>query len=85
MQNKLWFKAKRYGWGWYPCSSQGWPVILAWFLLIIGYLKFFKSDFKENLSINHFIFIFISICILIFICYEKREKPVWRWGESRDK
>ena len=24
MPQKLWFKAKLYGWGWYPCSWEGW-------------------------------------------------------------
>ena len=29
-EKKLWFRAKCYGWGWYPCSWEGWLVILIW-------------------------------------------------------
>ncbi len=78
--NKLWFKAKKYGWEWVPITWEGWLVILAWFLLVIGYLKFIEKGFEEAPSIRHFIFIFISVFVLIYICYKKGEKPHWRWG-----
>ncbi len=26
MSDKLWFKAKKFGWGWTPCSWEGWTV-----------------------------------------------------------
>jgi hypothetical protein len=26
MTTKLWFKAKNYGWGWYPITWQGWLI-----------------------------------------------------------
>jgi len=29
----LWFKAKQYGWGWYPARWQGW-------LIVIGFIIF---------------------------------------------
>ncbi len=30
---KYWFKAKNYGWGWYPATWQGW-LILAGFIYL---------------------------------------------------
>lgn len=27
-KNKLWFKAKNYGWGWYPVTWEGWTVTI---------------------------------------------------------
>ena len=52
MENKkLWFRAKRYGWGWYPCSWQGWAVLAMYvFALLSNALytnnhEFSNSDF----------------------------------------
>ena len=33
---KLWFKARRYGWGWTPCSIEGWLVTVATAVLLLG-------------------------------------------------
>jgi hypothetical protein len=33
---KLWFRARRYGWGWTPCSIEGWLVMIAAALTLIG-------------------------------------------------
>ena len=27
-QRPLWFRARRYGWGWTPCSIEGWIVTI---------------------------------------------------------
>ena len=75
-KNKLWFKAKCYGWGWYPCSWEGWLVILIWVTLFtFGVLK------MDHEWLKNVIFISIFTAILIWICYKKGEKPRWRWGK----
>jgi len=33
---KLWFKAKRYGWGWTPACWQGWLVLGVYFAVLIA-------------------------------------------------
>ena len=73
---KLWFKAKHYGWGWCPCSWQGWLLILAWVILFT--LAVIKMDHEW---LKNLIFIFVFTGILIWICYKKGEKPRWRWGK----
>jgi hypothetical protein len=36
-----WFRAKRYGWGGrLPCSWQGWAVLAAFIVLVLGGLHF---------------------------------------------
>ena len=37
MENKFWFKRKKYGWGWRPASYEGWAVTLA----VFGYIVFY--------------------------------------------
>lgn len=75
-KQKLWFRRKRYGWGWTPCSWEGWLVIFIWVLFFISLVKDMDHEWLKNL-----LFIFISVAILIFICYKKGEKPKWSWGK----
>jgi prepilin signal peptidase PulO-like enzyme (type II secretory pathway) len=75
-KEKLWFRAKCYGWGWYPCSWQGWFVILIWVILFIFSVIKMDHEWLKNL-----LFIFLITFILILICWKKGEKPRWRWGE----
>ncbi len=82
MKNQLWFKRKIYGWGWYPCSWQGWLVLLAYLLLVL----FFSFTIGESSPLSEIFFTFALPIILltitlIRICYKKGEKPRWSWGK----
>jgi hypothetical protein len=81
-KQKLWFRAKRYGWGWYPSSWQGWVFLLAWvinFIFIISNID--KSSENASKSfIQVFVSVLILVIILLFVCYAHGEKPRWRWG-----
>lgn len=77
MKNKkLWFKAKRFGWGWYPCSWQGWIAILIWAILFV-----FGISKMDHEGLKNIFFIFVFTAILIWVCWKKGEKPQWRWGK----
>ena len=76
---KLWFRRKLYGWGWTPCSWQGWLVILIWVILFIPAVSNLDREIYKN-----YLFIFLSIAVLIAICYKKGEKPKWQWGKRRE-
>ena len=81
---KIWFKAKKYGWGWYPASWEGWAVILI-YLLIIGVLVYiFQTNIEKYLDI-YFALVFIFTALLIYISYKKGEKPGWHWGDKDKK
>lgn len=75
-KEKLWFKAKCYGWGWYPCSWEGWLVLLVWAFLFVSVVSTIDHEWLKNL-----IFIILSFSVLIYLCYKKGEKPRWRWGK----
>jgi hypothetical protein len=70
-----WFKRKLYGWGWYPCSWQGWLTILVWAILFSFAMLKMDYEWLKNL-----IFIFIMTAVLLWICYRKGETPRWSWG-----
>ncbi len=80
---KVWFKAKTYGWGWYPSSWQGWTILLLYLTSTI--LLFIRIDSNSH-SVSDTLINFIPLTtiltlILITICYLKGEKPRWRWGK----
>lgn len=75
---KLWFRAKLYGWGWYPCSWEGWLVTLA-FIVLIGLSA---ARLVNGGSVTFYLVsLLILTAVLIAICYKTGEKPRWRWGK----
>lgn len=83
--NKLWFKRKRYGWGWTPSSWEGWLVLFIWAIffirntiLISGIEEENKHELPQLLLLQ-----ILSIVVVIFISYWKGESPRWQWGEKR--
>ena len=84
--DKLWFKAKRYGWGWYPVSWEGWLILLAYtILIIIPAVKINDTAHSGSDALIAFAPYFIILTgLLLVICYRKGEVPGWRWGEHRD-
>lgn len=79
MEKKLWFKAKTYGWGWYPVSWEGWLVIFIWVIFFSLSIINTRNEWPERLII-----IILSVSVLIYICYKKGEKPEWRWGKKNE-
>ena len=81
-ESKIWFPAKKYGWGWgFPCAWQGWVVYAVWALLLFGG--------GIPLALHHIgIFVVYSIvlsAVLMLIVVAKGEKPRWHWGDSENK
>jgi len=79
----IWFKAKKWGWGWRPISWQGWGVTALYVLSLLRLALEAKkqhsvSDFLINFGLD---FIVLTIPFLI-ICYLKGEKPRWSWGKD---
>jgi hypothetical protein len=76
---KIWFPAKKYGWGWgLPTCWQGWVVMAVWLVAL-------TAGIPLALHGHHFFFIAYTIllaAILILICWLKGEKPRWRWGKD---
>lgn len=85
MQDNLWFKNKKYGWGWTPCSWQGWAVLAMYFFAVITNVisindhAFSSSDFLTQF----FPQMYILTVFLLIICWAKGEKPRWQWGDKK--
>ena len=78
-EQRFWFRAKRYGWGWgLPATWQGWVVFITWMAIVIS-----VSGWLAERSLPlFFLFIAVMSAVLIAICYVKGEPPRWRWGEK---
>lgn len=80
-QTRVWFPAKKYGWGWGPpCSWQGWLVCAVWFAsLLMG------GIFLAPRSIGFFVAYSIALgAVLLVVVFLKGEHPRWRWGEEEN-
>ena len=79
-ENRYWFPAKRYGWGWGPPNCwQGWVVLLSCLIVsVIAALFFARTHALIYMAI-----LIATIGLLLVICYVKGETPAWRWGDRK--
>ncbi len=76
MDQKLWFKAKRFGWGWTPSTWEGWTVIAVYAVSVIV-----STLYGQDHQPLHGTFLVLATVLLIWICRRKGENPTWRWGK----
>lgn len=77
---KLWFKNKRYGWGWVPASWEGWVAVLVYILSAIGVGLVYTPE-------SGFFYVGFGVLTgaLIALSYATGETPEWRWGDKKKK
>lgn len=81
MDRPLWFKAKRYGWGWYPCTWQGWAITLGYVVAAIAIgLTIDEQSSAKEVALSFALPMILLTSGLIHIAYITGEKPRWRWG-----
>jgi hypothetical protein len=77
-EKKIWFPAKRYGWGWGPpVCWQGWVVIVVWIMLLVAGQLLLRRHIGWLVA-----YAAVLVLGLIGIGYSKGEKPRWRWGKD---
>jgi len=85
--NKLWFRARRYGWGWVPCSLEGWLVIVAFLAGDIAGTVIFMNRVRAapeeagSAAIVFLVWIAALVGALVMICWRTGERPHWNWGK----
>ena len=81
-EKRIWFPAKKYGWGWgWPCAWQGWVVLAVYVLLLSGSAFLLLSDERRHFGVWLGSVTVLS-AIFTAICWLKGEKPRWRWGQE---
>jgi hypothetical protein len=82
----LWFRTKRYGWGWTPASVEGWLVLAVFYVGVVIDIAVFvhrlhaEIDHRSALS-GFLVGIGILAAALIGVCFVTGERPRWRWGD----
>ncbi|MBP7831445.1 MAG: hypothetical protein KA028_00290 [Candidatus Pacebacteria bacterium] len=81
----IWFKAKTYGYGWYPATWQGWFILAIYLVIVIGsatLLGAFRETVEPTGLTIYIIFDLLLTVALIVICAKFGEKAKWRWGKK---
>lgn len=78
---KLWFRSKTYGWGWYPSSWEGWVVLLMFAILFAGNTLTLDTT-SQNIPVWFLVRTGILVFVLLLVCWIKGETPRWRWGKD---
>jgi uncharacterized membrane protein YhaH (DUF805 family) len=82
---KLWFRRKRYGYGWVPSTYQGWLVVLAYIVGVATVTTIAKNyTSQRDITIGLVIPIAVLTILLLIISCIKGEKPRWQWGRSQE-
>lgn len=84
MPKTLWFKRKTYGWGWTPCTWQGWLVIAIYALAIIALATRLSDNPSPHELVYSYTLPIIGLTVvLIAVSAITGEKPRWQWGEKK--
>lgn len=85
MEKKLWFKAKRYGFGWTPASWEGWAVLFVFIVFEVwNFLRIDATSHSNSDTLRPFIIqTFLAIIALTLISSWKGEKFGWKWGDKK--
>ena len=91
---KLWFRAKTYGWGWFPITWQGWAVTVLFALLFtlacLAFSGWVGAAAEARVGSRDIAFgvleFLAAIALLSYtlfrICSRYGEPPRWRWGKN---
>ncbi len=80
----IWFKRKRYGWGWTPCTWQGWAITLGFVVLIVGFaLTLDSNSSPREIMFTYVLPVTLLTITLIRIAYKTGETPRWQWGDKK--
>ncbi len=80
----IWFKTKRYGWGWVPATWQGW-LLTALFIAMTCLTTLLIPENSERPQESTLLIgsvILIEAAVFLFIVWKTGEKPRWRWGKD---
>lgn len=88
MKKKIWFKAKRFGWGWYPATWEGWLITLVVVIcaIIIGLnANTLAPNDTQGVLLEFLLPLVVLIYVFLLVAHAKGEKPGWRWGDTNNR
>lgn len=85
MKNDYWFKRRRYGWGYFPVTWQGWTTVastLAIIIIVSFILPENRSHIPTTKLVIYHLILLIDILASVTIVLKKGPPPKWRWGKK---
>lgn len=79
-KKKHWFRAKRFGYGWYPYTWQAWLIILGYIAAIIFFGLRIENLAEDKLLEQFFYPVIFLTIVLVYISWKKGEKASFRWN-----
>ena len=80
---EIWFKRRRFGWGWVPCTWQGWAVIAAYIAADVAFaLTIDNTSTPREVAFTFMLPVTLLTISLIRFCYAYGEEPRWQWGSD---
>jgi hypothetical protein len=82
--NKYWFIPKRFGWGFFPISWEGWVVVLITVIAIVA-AGFVDGIFVEPVSVKEGLRFLLDFSVILTLSSlvslkKTKGKVTWRWG-----
>lgn len=80
---RVWFRRKRYGWGWTPARWQGWLLLIIYTACVIMIMAQLDVAATADAALARITFPMLGVtAILVLLCYLTGEKPRWQWGRE---
>jgi hypothetical protein len=84
--DRLWFRAKTYGWGWTPATIEGWLVLGLFFAGVLIDVVIFTHRLRAGVAVRtamtaFFVWIAVLSGGLFAVCWVTGERPRWHWGD----
>ncbi len=87
MEKRYWFKAKKYGYGWYPATWEGWAVMAVWFAAFVRLVTAFIYEIEATQNADAFLWYLPLMALitgaLLFVAWLTGEPARWRWGDDK--
>ena len=85
----LWFRAKKYGWGWTPVRFEGWLVLAAFLagVALDAAALIYRTQHGVPMFralVAFYLCLVVLVVALIVSCWKTGESPRWRWGNEYD-
>lgn len=84
MAGQLWFKRKKFGYGWTPANWKGWLASVVFVVLCVGPTLIIPPDTIRSMLPAYMFFVAILSGAFLFLCYKKGAPPRWQWDSKPD-
>lgn len=81
---RYWFKRRRFGWGWTPVTREGWLVIVAFMIALVGGAVLVGDRMEESGWWMAAWLTWAAAWVIALLILTARHAPPgkWRWGRK---